>query len=211
MEVYVDDMLMRSREAETHLTDVQEAFVTLRRYKMKLNLVKCLFGVSLGKFLGFMVSQREIEANPKKVKSILNMVSPRIVKEVQRLIGRVAALNMFISKANDKCLPFFKVLKPVSRRRRSVFIFSCITNNRQFSFDPRGIQDTKASVLHKSGLSGCRSKVSTHGEDGLFIDRGFKKASSVFSSSYHCGYDGLTNPKSNKQTRCSRSYGPVGG
>ena len=73
MEVYVDDMRVKSREAKTHLADLQEAFDTLRRYKMKLNLVKCLFGVSLGKFLGFMVSQQEIEANTEKVKVILDI------------------------------------------------------------------------------------------------------------------------------------------
>ena len=73
MEVYVDDMRVKSREAKTHLADLQEVFDTLRRYKMKLNLVKCLFGVSLGKFLGFMVSQREIEANTEKVKVILDI------------------------------------------------------------------------------------------------------------------------------------------
>ena len=67
MEVYVDDMLVKSREAKTHLADLQKAFDTLRRYKMKLNLEKCLFGVSSGKFLVFMVSQRGIEVNPKKV------------------------------------------------------------------------------------------------------------------------------------------------
>ena len=78
---------------------------------MKFNLVKCIFGVSLGKFLGFMVSQRGIEANPEKVRAILDMVSPKTVKEVQRLTGRVAALNKYVSKATDKCLPFFKVLK----------------------------------------------------------------------------------------------------
>ena len=78
---------------------------------MKLNLVKCIFGVSSGKFLGFMVSQRGIEANPEKVRAILDMVSPKTVKEVQRLTGRVAALNRYVSKATDKCLPFFKVLK----------------------------------------------------------------------------------------------------
>ena len=111
MEVYVDDMLVKSREAKTHLTDLQEAFDTLRGYRMKLNLAKCLFGVSLGKFLGFMVSQRGIEVNAKKVKAILDMVSPKTVKELQRLTGRVAALNKFVSKAIDKCLPFFKVLK----------------------------------------------------------------------------------------------------
>ena len=58
--------------------------------------------------MGFMVSQRGIEANPEKVKAILNMTSPKIVKEVQKLIGRIAALNKFVSKVTDKCLPFFK-------------------------------------------------------------------------------------------------------
>ena len=111
MEVYVDDMLVKSREAKTHLADLQEAFDTLRRYKMKLNAAKCLFGVSLGKFLGFMVFQRGIVVNPEKVKAILDMVSPKTIKEVQRLTGLVAALNRFDSMATDKFLPIFKVLK----------------------------------------------------------------------------------------------------
>ena len=113
MEVNVDDMLVKSKEAKTHLEDLQETFNTLRRYKLKLNLVKYLFGVSLGKFLGFMVSQRGIEANPVKIRAILDMTSPKTVKEVQRLTRRVVALNRFVSKATDKCLPFFKTLKQV--------------------------------------------------------------------------------------------------
>jgi len=56
MEVYVDDILVKSKEAKTHLDDLQETFDTLRRYRMKLNPMKCVFGVSLGKFLDFMVS-----------------------------------------------------------------------------------------------------------------------------------------------------------
>ena len=78
---------------------------------MRLNSAKCVFGVLLGKFLGFMVSQRGIEANLEKVKAILDMTSPRSVKEVQKLAGRIAALNRFVSRATDKCLPFFKTLK----------------------------------------------------------------------------------------------------
>ena len=78
---------------------------------MKLNPSKCAFGVASGKFLGFMVSHRGIEANPKKIKAILDMKSPQSIKEVQSLTGRVTALNMFVSKATDRCLPFFKVLK----------------------------------------------------------------------------------------------------
>ena len=67
MEVYVDDMLVKSREEIAHLDDLKEMFATLRQYQMKLNPSKCTFGVSSGKFLGFMVSQRGIEANPEKV------------------------------------------------------------------------------------------------------------------------------------------------
>ena len=78
---------------------------------MKLNLSKCAFGVLSGKFLGFIVSQKGIEANPLKVRAILEMSSLKTIKDVQSLMGRMAALNRFVSKATDKCLPFFKTLK----------------------------------------------------------------------------------------------------
>ena len=78
---------------------------------MKLNPNKCAFGVASGKFLGFMVSEKGIEANLEKVRAILEMASPRTVKEVQKLIGRIVTLNRFVLKATDKCLPFFKTLK----------------------------------------------------------------------------------------------------
>ena len=113
MEVYVDDMLVKSREELTHLDDLKETFATLKQYQMKLNPAKCVFGVASGKFLGFMVSQKGIEANLEKVQAIIDMTSPKIVKEVQKLIGRIAALNRFVSRAIDKCLPFFKTLKQV--------------------------------------------------------------------------------------------------
>ena len=85
VEVYLDDMLAKSRKEEDHLDDLRETFNTLRQYNMKLNPSKCAFGVSSGKFLGFIVSQRGIEANPEKVKAILEMSSPRTTKEVQSL------------------------------------------------------------------------------------------------------------------------------
>ena len=82
VEVYVDDMLVKSLDEEKHLDDLQETFDTLRRYNMKLNPSKCAFGVSLGKFLRFMVSHRGIEANLDKIQAILNMEPPRNIKEV---------------------------------------------------------------------------------------------------------------------------------
>uniref|UniRef100_A0A2N9F359 Uncharacterized protein n=1 Tax=Fagus sylvatica TaxID=28930 RepID=A0A2N9F359_FAGSY len=111
VEVYVDDMLVKSKEEDGHLDDLRETFQTLRKYQMKLNPSKCAFGVYSGKFLGFMVSQRGIEANPDKIKAILEMQPPKNTKEVQRLTGRIAALNRFMSRSTDKCLPFFKTLK----------------------------------------------------------------------------------------------------
>uniref|UniRef100_A0A2N9IMK3 Uncharacterized protein n=1 Tax=Fagus sylvatica TaxID=28930 RepID=A0A2N9IMK3_FAGSY len=111
MEVYVDDMLVKTKDDMKHLEDLKETFETLRQYRMKLNPSKCVFGVSSGKFLGFMVSQRGIEANPDKIKAVLEMTPPRSTKEVQSLTGRVAALNRFVSRATDKCLPFFKTLR----------------------------------------------------------------------------------------------------
>ena len=78
---------------------------------MKLNPANCAFGVSAGKFLGFIVNHRGIEANPDKIKAVLNMPSPSGIKEVQRLTGRIAALSRFVSRASDKCQPFFRVLK----------------------------------------------------------------------------------------------------
>ena len=111
MKVYVDDMLVKSKEELAHLDDLKETFATLRQYQMKLNPSKCAFGVSSEKFLGFMVSQRGIKANPKKVQAILNMASPKTVEEVQKLTGRIVAFNRFVSRVTDKFLPFFKTLK----------------------------------------------------------------------------------------------------
>ena len=104
-------MLVKSLDEEKHLDDLQETFVTLRQYNMKLNPKKCAFGVSSGKFLRFMISHRRIKANLDKIQVILDMKPPQSIKEVQSLIDRVAAFNRFVSKATDKCLPFFKVLK----------------------------------------------------------------------------------------------------
>ena len=111
VQVYVDDMLVKSVRENDHLNDLQETFNTLRSYNMKLNPSKCVFGVTAEKFLGFMVSQRGIEVNPEKVLAILKLEPPSTVKVMQSLNGKVAALNRFISKATDKCLPFFRVLK----------------------------------------------------------------------------------------------------
>ena len=82
VEVYVDDMLVKSKDKAKHFDDLKETFDTLCKYNMKLNLTKCVFAIASGKFLGFMVSQRGIEANLEKVKAIIEVKSPKTVKEV---------------------------------------------------------------------------------------------------------------------------------
>ncbi|KAL8115421.1 hypothetical protein AgCh_022058 [Apium graveolens] len=113
MEVYIDDMLVKNLLKTDHITHLREAFEVLRYHKMMLNPVKYAFGVGSGKFLGLMVSKRGIEANPNKIKAILDMEPPKTIKDIQKLTRRVAVLGRFISKSRDKCLPFFKSLKKV--------------------------------------------------------------------------------------------------
>ena len=111
MEVYIDDMLVKSTTAKLHIAHLAEAFQILKKYNIKLNPTKCAFEVSVGKFLGFIVNNQGIEANPDKIKAVLDMPPPSNIKKVQRLTGRIVMLSRFVSKASDKCQPFFQVLK----------------------------------------------------------------------------------------------------
>ena len=111
MEVYIDDMLVKSVKAELHVDHLVESFQVIKDYKMKLNPTKCSFGVSVGKFLGFIVNNRGIEANIDKIKVVLNMQPPSNTKEIQCLIERIVALSRFVFRSSDKCQPFFQVLK----------------------------------------------------------------------------------------------------
>ena len=107
MEVYVDDLLTKSKKVEHHVADLARTFNTLCSYNMKLNPEKCAFGVVVGKFLGFLVNERGIEANPDKIKALMEMRPPANLKEIQRLTEKMASLNRFVSKATDRCYPFF--------------------------------------------------------------------------------------------------------
>lgn len=115
IEVYVNDMVVKTKRDKSHIDDLRETYQTLTKYGLKLNPTKCFFGVHFGKFLAFMMTERGIEANPKKISALLHMVEPRCIKDVQRLNRCVAALGRFISKSAERSLPFFKVLKQAAR------------------------------------------------------------------------------------------------
>ena len=110
MEIYIDDMVVKSKKVSEHLGDLQVVFEILRSYKLRLNASKCSFGVGSGKFLGYMVTHRGVEVNPDQIKAITNMRTPRNPKEVQKLTGMAAALNRFISRSTDMCRPFFLLI-----------------------------------------------------------------------------------------------------
>ena len=109
MEVYVEDMLVKSKMAGDHVEHLWQSFSILQKYQMKLNPLKCAFGVKSGKFLGFTVNQRGIDANPEKINALLEMSSPKKPKEVMSLAGRVSVLSRFMSWAMNRCAPFFDV------------------------------------------------------------------------------------------------------
>jgi hypothetical protein len=111
VEAYVDDVVVKTRNSSTLIDDLEETFASLCEYRWNLNPNKCVFGVPSGKLLGFIISQRGIEANPEKISAITSMKAPTCIKDVQKLTGCMAALNKFIPKLGERGLPFFKLLK----------------------------------------------------------------------------------------------------
>src|SRR5438876_4175493 len=111
MEAYVDDVVIKSQVKEDLVFDLSETFTNLRRFRWKLNPEKCVFGVPSGKLLGFIVSYRDIEVNPEKLKDIFRMNSPTKLRDVQKLTGCMAALSRFVSRLGERAMPFYKLLK----------------------------------------------------------------------------------------------------
>ena len=111
VEVYVDDMIVKSKEREDHYTALQKFFQRIREYRLRLNPQKCTFGVTAGKMLGFLITQMGIEVDPSKIKAILEMPPPRIEKEVQGFLGKVQFIRRFIAKLTLTCEPLFGLLK----------------------------------------------------------------------------------------------------
>ena len=115
IEIYIDDMLVKSKLEYEHIDDLGNIFEILRRHKLRLNASKCSFGVGSGKFLGYMVTHCGIEVNPDQIKAINNLQPPRNPKEVQKLTRITVTLNRFISRSADRCRPFFKLLNKWKR------------------------------------------------------------------------------------------------
>jgi hypothetical protein len=114
-EAYVDDIVVKTRKASNLLSDLETTFKCLRAKGVKLNPEKCVFGVPRGMLLGFIVSERGIEANPEKIAAITNMGPIKDLKGVQRVMGCLATLSRFISRLGERGLPLYRLLRKTER------------------------------------------------------------------------------------------------
>ncbi|KAK1417533.1 hypothetical protein QVD17_26662 [Tagetes erecta] len=148
LEVYVDDLVIKSREERTMLTDISETFLRLRKFNVKLNPKKCSFGMEEGRFLGVVVTNNGLKVNQDKVDAILKMASPSTLKEVQVLSGRLVSINRFLSKHAERSLPFLDTLK------------NCISK-KQFKWTSEAeaaFQEMKKHLAHLPTLATPMSK-----------------------------------------------------
>ncbi|GJX88678.1 reverse transcriptase domain-containing protein [Tanacetum coccineum] len=116
LEVYVDDLVIKSCTEHEMIRDIEETVKTLREINMKLNPKKCTFGIEEGMFLGYKVNTEGIKVCSNKVEVVLSLSSLKCLKDVQELNGKLASLNRFLSKSAKKSLPFFKTLKKCTKK-----------------------------------------------------------------------------------------------
>src|SRR4051812_44704860 len=109
--VYVDDVVVKTEKRRTLLEDLKETFENLRRFQIKLNPEKCVFGVPAGQLLGFPVSERDIECNTMKVKAIERIEDPSRLLDVQKFTGFLASISRFICRLGEKALPLYQLMR----------------------------------------------------------------------------------------------------
>jgi len=111
VECYIDDIVVKSKREKDHLKHLEEVFTRLRKHKLKMNPMKCAFGVSSGKFLGFVVTKHGVEIDPTKIKTIVDMPRPTNLHELKSLQGHLAYIRRFISNLSGRCKPFSRLMK----------------------------------------------------------------------------------------------------
>ncbi|KAJ8624792.1 hypothetical protein MRB53_033322 [Persea americana] len=159
-------MIVKSKRSDNHLTNLRQIFDILRQFQLKLNASKCAFSVSSGKFLGSLVTRRGIEANPDQVTAIQELQSPTSAKQVQRLTGMAAVLNRFITRASDKCRPFFQLLRKCSKFQWTPDCDQALQQLKRYLFSPPLLTTpTRGEVLY------LYLAVSEHTVSSVFIKK----------------------------------------
>ena len=111
VEVYVDDMIVKSRGQADHLAALERFFERIQKFRLRLNPNNGTFGVTSRKLLGHMVSERGIEVDPDKIKAILDMLVSRIEKDIRGFLRRLQYISRFIARLTNICEPIFRLLK----------------------------------------------------------------------------------------------------
>ena len=111
VEVYVNDMIVKSKDRESHTINLRKFFKRIKEFRLRLNLQMCTFRVTAGEFIIFLVSGRRIKVDPSKIKVILEMPPPRSEKEIKGFLGRLQYISRFITKLASTCEPIFKLLR----------------------------------------------------------------------------------------------------
>jgi site-specific recombinase XerC len=111
MEVYIDDIVIKSAAHKSHLADLCLAFERMHRYGLKMNPLKCVFGVSARKFLDFIIHDKGIEVNPERIEKIKGVQTPTCKKDLQKFLRKVNYLRRFIVNLSGKIIPFTPILK----------------------------------------------------------------------------------------------------
>ncbi|GJR97036.1 reverse transcriptase domain-containing protein [Tanacetum coccineum] len=150
LEAYVDDMVIKSNDEKVLIADIAETFDNLLRINMKLNPKNYSFWVEEGKILGYMVTSEGIRANPTKTKAIADMQSPRTLKEMQSLNGKLVALKRFLFRSPERSLPFFKTLKDITKENKDEYRW---TENAKKAF-----QEMKKVIVELPSLTTPRRK-----------------------------------------------------
>ncbi|XP_052728478.1 uncharacterized protein LOC128195277 [Vigna angularis] len=158
MEVYVDDMVVRSRSVEDHVKDLAEVFHQVRKYNMRLNPTKCTFGVPAGKFLGFLLTTRGIEVNPDKCRTILEMRSPQKLKEVQRLVGRLTSLSRFIPKLDERIKSIVRIIKKSTVLIGTISANKLLTKLKEYWSAHRLWDDPRRGMRYNSSWRSRRTR-----------------------------------------------------
>ncbi|GJX80145.1 reverse transcriptase domain-containing protein [Tanacetum coccineum] len=167
LEVYVDDLVIKSRTEDEIVRDIEDTFKTLREINMKLNPKKCTFGVEEGMFLGYKVNTRGLKVCPDKVEAVLSLPSPKWLKDVQKLNGKLASLNRFcreqvLAKSADKSLPFFKTSKKCTKKSD----FHWTAETEEAFKQMKQLIAELPSVSHANGKGGTYRLFSSNKRDG---------------------------------------------
>ncbi|GJR72259.1 reverse transcriptase domain-containing protein [Tanacetum coccineum] len=193
LEVYVDDLVIKSHTEEEIIRDIEETFKTLRQINMKLNPKKCTFGMQEEMFLGYKVNAEGLKVCPDKADAVLSLPSPGCRKDVQKLNGKIASLNRFLSKSPKKSLPFFKTLKKCTQKSDFQWTQEVRIAFKQMNYQP-SLNDRKgrqaiASVLCEPCPTKAGDQLHLHGKIGISLTQCKQTAKKVFLGTYnYCNY-----------------------